>query len=132
MFKKTLILSLLLHLCLFLKVSDKKTPPKKKPKVAKSGRARIIFSETSFRGNKKCKRFYIGLGVSYSYISGEISDIAPKSPAYFNDIRIGDILGTFENYAKLKAGTSVEVVLIRNGITIIKKMKIDKICTNGE
>lgn len=132
MFKKTLIISILIHLCLFFKIQPKMTPPKKKSKISKITRVKFRFIKSIPNGGKKCEHFYIGLGISYSLLTGEISDVAKGSPADFNDMRIGDVLGTVEDFMGLEVGTQVDVVLIRNGITIVKKIKIEKICTNGE
>ncbi len=133
--KIAILISLLLHLFIFLNISKdtkKKPKPNPKHKIAKKTKVKIKFTDMTKVGKKTCSNFYIGIGISYSRLLWEVLDVAPGGPAYFADIRVGDILLTNEKYEDLKINTLVKVTILRNGITITKKLKISKICEREE
>ena len=129
--KVALVISIVLHSLLFFKLSSVE-PDKPKPPQKAKGKERpvkISFLPMSKTATKPCKEFYVGLGVSYSPITDEISEIAPNSPASHNDIRVGDLLTDLESYRNLPIGSKVQVTILRRGIIITKDVIINKICT---
>lgn len=128
-------ISLMLHISVsFIKVDDKKPKPKPKPKQQKQKKSppvKIKFLSI-VKGEEQCPEFYVGIGVIRTWLDMEVTDVAPGGPAYKNDIRVGDFLLTDPNYDSLKPGTIIEVPILRNGITIVKNMAVEKICTSAD
>jgi len=131
MIYKLLIASLLIHASILSYKTSKEIKKKPKPKVSRHQEINVKFVDTSAVGRKSCPDFYIGVGVFHSYGNRVVTEVSKGGPADRNDVRIGDIFIKKPDYTALEIGTIINVKIIRNGIIIIKNIKVDKICTNN-
>lgn len=82
--------------------------------------------------SRECEKHYIGIGITYSYLSNTISDIAPGGPADRAGIKVGDRLAdpSMRIRNQYPIGTSINVAIIKDGRTVNISVKVDKICTS--
>lgn len=121
------LISILIHASIgVVEISEKpKKKPKPKPKKSKQLKAKLQLTDRV--GTRICKNYYVGIGIQHWL--GIIDKVQKGGPADRADIRVGDTLVVDLYIDHLEPGTVVEVVTRRNGITIIKNIKIEKICT---
>ena len=77
-----------------------------------------------------CDDFYIGIGITHEFISSKISRVVPNGPADKAGLKVGDAMLNSNLNIKdtFPIGTSVNIVILRNGITTVVPIKVDKIC----
>jgi len=134
MFKVSLLISIALHLIVIFSTPTKKEKkPIPKPKKSTSlSKINVKFKRATKQGDDPCPKFYTGIGVTYQPSLGGIIEIAQGSPAELAGINIGDVFIANIEYRGMAVGTPITVFLMRNGITIVKKLKIGKICIEEE
>ena len=133
-FKTGLIISIVLHLGLFLSISldqpskrQQKRERGQKGKGKKSLQAKIQLPAQYGGQGEECKNGYVGIGVVVNFLR-EITQVAPGSPASRAGLRAGDELVTSINNAELQEEQVIQVEFRRGAQVFNKKIKVEKIC----
>lgn len=121
------LISILIHTSISLIEISEKSKEKPKPKPKKSKQMKVKLQLADRVGTRVCNNYYVGIGIEHWL--GIIDLVQKGGPADRAGIRAGDTLVEDIYVGHLEPGTVVEVITERNGIIIIKNIKIEKICT---
>lgn len=151
---KALIASLLIHLLIVISIQnsgqgDKQQQQKQEQHKGSSSKETSIFAKDkdqppkvsiNLKGDtqekskpqRECEDSYVGIGVIVSWLDESITYVAPDGPADIAGVEVGDVIvspAVIRN--KFEPDTLIDLKIMRRGIILHKKAKVEEICTIG-